>query len=234
LASGGGLVAVIGPGRADVWLVEVDDPRFLAVADSGLATRADRARASAMTDPEAGRGLLARRGTLRRILARYVGGDPAELRIVTAPGGKPVLTHGPAFSVSHAAGLYVVAVNDASSVGVDVEGRRRVERAVQIAERWFSEHEAAALADLPPERHEEEFLRVWCGKEALAKRHGAGLRLMKGRGEGTGGALDVHASLGEGRLRYFEPGHGYVGALASADPVSDITIIRPPEDLWTT
>lgn len=225
---------MIGPGRADVWLVEVDDPRFLAMADSGLATEADRARAASMIDSGAARGLLARRATLRLILARYVDLSPAGLKIVTAPGGKPVLTHGPAFSVAHSGDLYAVAVNDASSVGVDVERRRKVDRAAAIAGRWFSEEEAEQLARVPEDGQEEEFLRIWCAKEALAKRHGAGLRLMKGRGAGSGGALDVGTSLADGRLRYFDARPGYLACLASTDPVTDINVIHPPEDLWTT
>jgi 4'-phosphopantetheinyl transferase len=225
---------MIGSGRADVWLVEVDDPHFLAMADSGLATEADQARAASMIDPRTARSLLARRATLRLILARYVEEAPAGLKIVTAPGGKPVLTHGPAFSVAHSGALYAVAVNDASSVGVDVERERSVDRAAAIAGRWFSEEEADQLARVPEDGQEEEFLRIWCAKEALAKRHGAGLRLMKGRGAGSDGALDVGASLSDGRLCYFDARPGYVACLASTDPVTEINVIHPPEDLWTT
>lgn len=226
--------ATLEPGRADVWLVEVGDPRFLELAGSGLASDADRRRAGTLVSEAAARALLARRATLRLILARYLDAEPERLRLVTAPGGKPVLTHGPAFSVAHSGDLYVVAVNGASSIGVDVERGRSVDRAGAIADRWFSVEEAEQLAAAPEDRRQEEFLRLWCAKEALAKRHGAGLRLMKGRGEGADGALDVGASLAEGRLRYFDPKPDYVAAVASSSPVREINVIQPTEELWTT
>ena len=56
---------------------------------------------------------------------------------------------------------------------------------------------------------------------------------MKGRGAGSGGALDVRASLAEGSLRYFDPRPGYVAAVASTRPVTDVNLIHPTEDLWT-
>ena len=57
---------------------------------------------------------------------------------------------------------------------------------------------------------------------------------MKGRGAGSGGALDVGTSLADGRLRYFDSGPGYLACLASTDPITEINVIHPPEDLWTT
>jgi 4'-phosphopantetheinyl transferase len=220
------------PGTVDVWLVDVDEPAFLARAESDLPTKDDRARASRLTDPEAATRLLARKATLRLILARYAQVEPAALRIVTAPGGKPVLAPGPAFSVAHSGSLYVVAVSGASSVGVDVERLRSVARATAIAERWFGEEEARALAGVPEAELDPAFLRLWTAKEALAKRHGAGLRLMKGRGEGSGGALDVAAGRRDGRLRAFDPGEGYLGAVASTVPIETVRIL-PAEEPWT-
>ncbi len=225
---------MIEPGRADVWLIDVADPDFAEAAEAGLATDADRRRAARVADPEAGRLLLARRAVLRRILARYVDAEPSALRIVTAPGGKPVLLPGPAFSVAHSGDLYAVAVSSGSSVGIDVERMRPVSRAAAIAGRWFSAEEAGRLEQIAEDRRDVEFLRLWCAKEALAKRHGAGLRLMTRRGEGAEGALDVGPSLEDGRLRYFDVGEAYVAAIACTEPVAEISIIRPGEEPWTT
>jgi len=217
----------------DIWLVDVTDSGFLATADSDLASESDRLRASGMADPAAGRLLLARRSALRLILSRYVDAPPGELRIVTAPGGKPVLLPGPAFSVAHSGDLYAVAVTGAWSVGVDVEHRRDVSRASDIANRWFGKVEAERLAAFPETRLNEEFLRLWTAKEALAKRHGAGLRLMKGRGEGADGALDVDVALAEERLQSFDAGPEYLAAVASTETIMDINVTRASEELWT-
>ena len=221
------------PTSVDIWLVDVTEPGFLATADADLPSDSDRVRASGMADPAAGRLLLARRSALRLILSRYVDAPPEELRIVTAPGGKPVLLPGPAFSVAHSGDQYAIAVTGASSVGVDVEHRRDVSRAADIANRWFGEVEAERLADLPEARLNEEFLRLWTAKEALAKRHGAGLRLMKGRGEGANGALDVDVGLAEERLRSFDAGVEYLAAVASTEVIVDINVTRATEELWT-
>ena len=77
--------------RPDVWLVDVTAESYQALADGDLPTEEDRARAGALADPDAGRRVLARRAALRVILSRYVGIEPSLLRIVRAPGGKPVL-----------------------------------------------------------------------------------------------------------------------------------------------
>lgn len=219
--------------RPDVWLVEISDPAFEAVADRDLTSAADRARAERMMDPIQTLRLLSRRATLRLILARYVDAAPAELRIVTAPGGKPVLLPGPGFSVAHSGDLFVVAVGGAGSIGVDVERLRPVQRAAAIAQRWFGLSEAESLAAVPEEERDFAFMRLWTAKESLAKRHGAGLRLMKGTAGGPPvPALDVAAELESERLTYFDPGTGYLAAVASSERMEGVNVIRPDEDLW--
>ncbi len=187
-----------------------------------------------MTDPEAGRRLLARRATLRLVLSRYVGKAPEGLRIVTAPGGKPVLLHGTAFSVAHSGSLYAIGVTGAAGLGLDIEQERPVPRAGAIADRWFASAEARRLEGMPEDERPGAFMRLWCAKEALAKRHGAGLRLMTRREEGSGGALDVEASVAAGCLRWFDVREGYVGAVASTDPIEEIRVVPASEELWTT
>ena len=219
--------------RPDVWLVKISDPAFEVVADRDLASAADRARAERMMDPIQALRLLSRRATLRLILARYVDAGPAELRIVTAPGGKPVLLPGPAFSVAHSGDLFVVAVGGSGSVGVDVERLRPVARAAAIAERWFGHSEAGSLAAVPEEERDFAFMRLWTAKESLAKRHGAGLRLMKGTAGGPPvAALDVGAELESERLTYFDPGTGYLAAIASSERIEEVNVLHPGEDLW--
>lgn len=220
--------------RPDVWLVEMSDPGFAAAADRDLASPADRVRAERMVDPVQARRLLSRRAALRLVLARYVDVAPAELRIVTAPGGKPVLLPGPAFSVAHSGDLFVVAVGASGSIGVDVERLRHVARAGAIAERWFGLSEVEALAAVPEDERDVEFMRFWTAKESLAKRHGAGLRLMKGTAGGPpSAALDVRRELESGRLTYFDPGAGYLAALAGSERIHEVNVLRAGNDLWT-
>lgn len=237
------------PGRLRVWLLDVRAPWFDALADRGLASPIDQSRADALAEPEAARRLLARRCALRMVLARHLACDPGDVKVVTAPGGKPVLVpglrigagalfggDGPArsertlaFSVAHSGDLYGIALGASSSVGLDLERLREVPRARAIADRWFGHAEARSLEGLDDAELRAEFMRIWTFKEALAKRHGAGLRLMRGEVE----ELDVEASLASGRLKPFSPGEGYLGAVAATDVIEEIEVVQPEDGAWT-
>lgn len=238
--AGGALEA----GRPHIWLIDVTQPAFEALADRGLCSDADRRRADALRDASAQRRLLARRASLRIILGRYLDRDPSRIRVVVAPGGKPVVlperedaSGGPiAFSVGHSGDLYCIAVAADRSVGVDVERLRTVSRAHSIASRWFGSDEARPLLELTGEELDLAFMQLWTGKEALAKRHGAGLRLMHGqsRSDEVHRALDVATERRARRLQAFEPGAGYLGAVATHEAVEGSEIIRPEAEAWTT
>jgi 4'-phosphopantetheinyl transferase len=58
---------------------------------------------------------------------------------------------------------------------VDVEQMRAVIERDQIAERFFSPRERAALAALAPGQREEAFFLCWTRKEAYLKALGAGI-----------------------------------------------------------
>lgn len=241
-------------GRLHVWILDVTAPWYDALADSGLASERERARAEALTRADLARSLLARRAALRCVLGRYLKCGPGSVEVVTAPGGKPVLLPGGpsgassgdrvvagriadaassgrtiAFSVGHSGDLYGIVLGTATSVGFDVERRRAIPRADAIARRWFGASEAAALEGLADEALEEEFMRLWTGKEALAKRHGAGLRLMM---RGDTRELDTEAEASDGRLRWLRPRPGYHAAVASSDVVRGVTVVVPDDDSW--
>jgi phosphopantetheinyl transferase len=73
-------------------------------------------------------------------------------------------------------------------------------------------------------------MRLWTAKEALAKRHGAGLRLMSG----PDADLDVEAETIAGRLTFASPVGGYACALASSEAIRDVRIVGPQEVAWVT
>lgn len=89
--------------------------------------------------------------------------------------GAPYLADGAgAISLAHSERLAVCAWSDKGSIGVDVEpSDRRIARAEEIADRYFSTGEQALLADAS-DRH-VAFLRIWTRKEALGKALGTGL-----------------------------------------------------------
>jgi 4'-phosphopantetheinyl transferase len=121
------------------------------------------------------------RGSLRELLARYVGVDARSLQLDAEAGGKPALRgertlH---FNVSHSGdvAVYALATNP---VGVDVELVRRAGAArrrdhVALARRAFGAPVAERLAELDQDTQEREFLRLWTRHEAELKLAGSGI-----------------------------------------------------------
>jgi 4'-phosphopantetheinyl transferase len=72
-------------------------------------------------------------------------------------------------------GLFVFA-ND-REIGADIEYVKPDFRGMEIASRFFSEEESAALAKLPPQERDEAFFGCWTKKEAYVKAHGQGLSI---------------------------------------------------------
>ncbi len=217
----------------DVWVLDLTQPWGDALADRDITSESERLRADRMATDVLRRRLLARRAAMRCVLAHYLQRGPEDVTVVTAPGGKPVLVPGEgatfAFSVGHSGELYGVAVGTSASVGFDIERRRAVPRADRIAARWFGASEADALRGLEGDEREREFMRVWTAKEALAKRHGAGLRLMM---RGDMAELDTEAAASEGRLRWLSPRDEYHVAVASTDPIRTVRLVMPEGDEW--
>jgi 4'-phosphopantetheinyl transferase len=119
------------------------------------------------------------RGTLRSLLARYLGGAPREVRFRYAGQGKPALEgeSGLSFNVSHTNGLALMAFVKERAIGVDVENVARETDAERLAERFFSEHERQALGCLGGDELKAAFFRCWTRKEAYIKAKGDGLSL---------------------------------------------------------
>lgn len=98
--------------------------------------------------------------------------DLSKKELVRAKSGKPCLSGGPEFNISHSFG-FAVCVTDAEPLGVDTELLRRVDNAERLAERYFSDGEREkALSSADRDR---EFLKIWTKKEACLKLTGEGL-----------------------------------------------------------
>jgi len=123
------------------------------------------------------------RGTLRAILARYLGMAPAEVRFVYGPHGKPALApeHGGddtlSFNLSHADDRSLSAVTRGRRVGIDIERLAPDIATSTVAEHTFSPRDIAALRALPPQQQPDAFFRCWTRKEAYVKAVGAGFSL---------------------------------------------------------
>lgn len=138
---------------------------------------------------------VAARGLLRRILSRYCGLPPGQLKFDYNAYGKPCLREevngqDVRFNVSHSGGLALYAVGSGRALGVDVERIRARVCEEQIAERFFSPTEVADLRSLPAGLQPRAFFNCWTRKEAYIKARGEGLSMDLDR-------FDVSLSPGE-------------------------------------
>jgi 4'-phosphopantetheinyl transferase len=138
------------------------------------------ARAERFRLPKLHDQFIVARGTLRTLLGRYLGIDPAETAFVYGPIGKPALadrTHKTPihFNLSHSGDVALYAFSAGREVGVDVECHRSLAKVEGIANRFFSPRECAMLWALPDDQRLEAFFRFWTVKEAYLKARGKGL-----------------------------------------------------------
>lgn len=135
---------------------------------------------------------------VRRILARYLGVLPEEIRFTRTGTQKPLVVGADlAFNVSHSGGLAVCAVAERGDIsererfariqgtrriaralgriGVDIEAIRPVEDADGIVKRFFAPAEAAEYERCKGESRRAAFFQLWTHKESFVKATGEGL-----------------------------------------------------------
>lgn len=168
------------------------------------------------------------RGLLRTLLGRYLETDPGQLRFCYSPHGKPALAweanrNRLRFNLSHSRGLALYAVTRARELGVDIEFIRPEPADEEIAERFFSPREVAALRALPSNMQREAFFNCWTRKEAYIKARGEGLTLRLDQFDVTltpGEPAALLSTNGDPQeasrwaLKNLAPGPGYGAALA--------------------
>jgi 4'-phosphopantetheinyl transferase len=113
---------------------------------------------------------------MRHLIAGRLGVQPADLAFALGPHGKPTLAHPTSpirFNLSHSGGFAALALAHGCEVGIDIEAMRPINE--DIAERYFSPFEIAALHALPARERPPAFFRCWTRKEAVIKATGEGL-----------------------------------------------------------
>jgi len=118
---------------------------------------------------------------LRRTLSRYSHKSPGEWKFATNEYGKPSIESADpelralSFSLSHTRGCVACAITLKAPLGIDVEQIDQSRTVQAIAERYFSEKEAAWLRECPDEVRNVCFVELWTLKEAFLKSRGIGL-----------------------------------------------------------
>jgi 4'-phosphopantetheinyl transferase len=208
-----------------VWRISLE------IGDAALArlreslSEDERQRAERYHFEKDRRHFVAGRGTLRAILARYLERRSEDVCFAYTNYGKPLLTDDAVlrFNLTHSHGLALLAVTLGREIGVDLEHIRDNLEGEQLAERFFSPREVAALRALPPELRREAFFHCWTRKEAYIKANGKGLSLPLDQfdvtlrpGEPAALLATLHDPNEARRWSMWSlvPNEGYVGALA--------------------
>jgi phosphopantetheinyl transferase len=191
-----------------------------------ILSRDERDRAARFAVADARRRFERRRVGLRRILARYLGVDPAAVvvdrtcaRCGHAAHGKPRLPAGsPAFSTAASGDVAVVAVANGMELGVDIESSGAVHAAVagRLPDSLLTEGERRRLAG-----GVQSLETLWLRKEALSKAIGTGL--VAGPAE-----LDTENATPDWLFYDLPHIHGCTGVLAASGPVESMRVSEWP------
>jgi len=188
----------------------------------------ERARADRFYFEKDRQHFIVARGLLRILLGRYLNKQPHRLQFCYGPHGKPALVRELGgddlrFNLSHSNGLVLYAITRGRELGIDLEYLRSWVSDEQIAERFFSPREVAALRALPDHARQRAFFNCWTRKEAYIKAKGEGLTLRLDQFEVSlvpGEPAALLRTYGDPQeasrwsLRELAPGPGYVAAVA--------------------
>ncbi|HSK28853.1 MAG TPA: 4'-phosphopantetheinyl transferase superfamily protein [Candidatus Limnocylindria bacterium] len=222
-----------------VWSVNLNGSILRSDQVLGVLSIEEKSRAAKFKFERDRRRYIIAHAALHDILAGYVNAAAADLRFVAGMNGKPSLAapldaSGVAFNLSHSHERALIAVTPGRELGVDIEFSKIDFAFHEVAERFFTAREVAALRALPAQLQRQAFYKCWTSKEAF----------LKAKGTGLSGQLDeVEISLtGDERVRIaanvpgwslaeLTPGEGYEAALATeGDPLAVICYRwrRPP------
>jgi 4'-phosphopantetheinyl transferase len=139
-----------------------------------LLSPAERERCAALVLDGPRHQYACGRAFLRQVLAAYLGAAPAQVPLLTLPGGKPALAGGDwQFNLAHSGGWCVVAVAR-RPVGVDVEYLRPLHDLAGLAARLLTPGELAAWWQAAPADRLRLFVEAWTAHEARFKCGAAG------------------------------------------------------------
>ena len=204
----------LGGGQVHVWRARlgVEDDRLRVC--HALLSQEESQRAARYAFDEPRRRFVVARGTLRAILAAYVGAAASDLVFAYGEHGKPRLTTpdtDTTFNLSHSGDRVLLAIARGRDVGVDVERTQRNVNWEAVSRRFFEGGEQTALFELPEEERRAAFFRCWTRKEAFMKATGRGV---------TYGlqSFSVNLAPEDPDLLWLETGSPEDWGLADADP----------------
>jgi len=210
-----------------VWRVSLDIST-LSERLRGILSADELERAGRLYFERDQRRFIATRAILRKILGRYLGVQPHDLRFEYTANGKPVLSTNPgcraiSFNLSHSGSFALYAITRDRNIGIDVERVRGDIDVEQISRRYFSQREISSLKRVHKNKRYALFFQYWTRKEAFTKATGQGISFPMEQCDVSlirGGTLSPITVLGDNRESSYWygqdlfPGHGYAAAIA--------------------
>jgi 4'-phosphopantetheinyl transferase len=114
------------------------------------------------------------RALVRSVLSERLGIAAPAIRVSRTDTGKPIVTEGVHFNVSHSGDLVLLAVSDDQPVGVDIERKRPVLKVNALTQRWLSDRERANLERLRAEGAGGGYLGLGARGTGPRPRHATG------------------------------------------------------------
>ncbi len=166
--------------RIDVWCVSLDVNEECFDSFQQILSEDEHTKAQRMRIEKPRKNYVAARGILRFILSAYAGKKPELITFQYGENGKPGLNekfNGKeiTFNMSHSHGLALCCVALERSIGADIEKIREDISIIDIARRFFSDHEYKELISLPAALQRQGFFCCWTRKEAYLKATGQGI-----------------------------------------------------------
>jgi 4'-phosphopantetheinyl transferase len=167
-------------GEIHIWHIDLAQPAAAVAALRVFLPREELERAARFHFAVHRDRFVVAHAALRNILGSYLNAAPESLEFLAGSHGKPDLAPhnnslGLTFNLSHSGDRALVGIARQTQLGIDIEQIRADFAGCEIAERFFSPREVAALRAVPSPLQVEAFFECWTRKEAFIKACGQGL-----------------------------------------------------------
>lgn len=162
--------------HAHVWHIDLRVSDSMLAQYRNLLSQRELVRADRFKYDRHRRRYTVGRAVLRIVLSHYLDENPKDISISYEDKGKPYLAKSNLqFNLSNSADAAVIGIMLNSQMGIDIEAVRHNVEFSELADRFFSNEEAAALRQSSDDTLADNFFRIWTRKEAFIKALGDGL-----------------------------------------------------------
>ncbi len=204
-----------------VWTIQLDQVGVDLQRARELISADETERAARFTFDRDRRRYLVAHLALHSILNRYLATALGSLSFEIGPNGKPRLPSsfahaGVQFNLSHSHEMALIGFTHGREIGVDIEYVNKQFEFQDIADKFFTAKEVAAMRRVAPELQRVAFFKCWTSKEGFLKAKGTGLSGKLDEVEislDATEAVQINAAVSGWSLIQLQPIVGYEAAL---------------------